>query len=163
MLMERIETEKGITIQEAAPDEAAELLEVQKRAFMLEAERYNAYSMPPLTETVQDVREAFGASTFLKAEVGGRIVGVVRSTRQDGTCLIGRLAVEPGEQDKGIGTALLKEAESRCGDAERLELFVGSRSHKNIHIYEKMGYRTYKSKEVRDDIKLLYMEKPGRA
>ena len=157
--MEKTEAEKDITIEEADPAEAAELLEVQKRAFMIEAERYGAYSMPPLTETVQELREAFGASTFLKAETGGRIVGVVRSTRRDDTCLIGRLAVEPEEQDRGIGTALLKAAESRCGDAERLELFVGSKSYRNIHIYEKMGYQTYRSENVRDDINLLYMEK----
>jgi len=155
--------EPKISIAGAGPDEADVLLAVQKRAFMLEAERYDAYSMPPLTETVEEVRDAFGASTFLKAVLDGRIVGVVRATRQGGSCLIGRLAVEPDLQDSGIRTALLMEAESRCGDAERLELFVGSRSYKNIHIYEKMGYRTYRSEDVRDDVKLLYMEKlkPG--
>jgi hypothetical protein len=55
--------------------------------------------------------------------------------------------------------AFLLEAESRCGDAPRVELFVGSKSYKNIHIYEKMGYRTYRSEDIRDDVKLLYMEK----
>lgn len=157
--MEQTDREQSISINEADIGEAADLLGVQKRAFLLEAERYNAYSIPPLTETVDEVREAFGTSTFLKAELDGRIVGVVRATRQDGSCLIGRLAVEPDLHDKGIGTALLKEAESRCGDAPRVELFVGSKSYKNIHIYEKMGYRTYRSEDIRDDVKLLYMEK----
>jgi len=157
--MEGTLPERDIFIAEADLSEAPELLDVQKRAFLLEAECYDAYSMPPLTETVQEVREAFAESTILKAEMEGRIVGVVRATSKDGTCLIGRLAVEPDLQDRGIGTALLAEAESRCGDAPRLELFVGSRSHKNIHIYEKMGYRTYKARDIRDDIKLLYMKK----
>ena len=149
-----------MAIAEARIEEAAVLLGVQKRAFLQEAERYDAYSMPPLTETVDDVREAFGSSTFLKAEIDGRVVGVVRATREDDTCLIGRLAVDPDLQNRGIGTALLREVESRCGDAPRLELFVGSKSHKNIHIYEKMGYRTFRSEDIRDDVKLLHMDKP---
>ena len=135
------------------------LLAVQKLAFLQEAARYDAYSMPPLTETVDDVREAFEKSTFLKAVAGKRVVGVVRATPEGGTCVIGRLAVHPDFQDEGIGTALLREAEARCGDASRLELFVGSRSDKNINIYQKQGYRTFKAKDIRDDVRLLYMEK----
>ena len=53
----------------------------------------------------------------------------------------------------------MEEIESRCPDACRLELFVGSKSDKNIRLYEKLGYRTFKSEPVGEDVELLYMEK----
>lgn len=156
-------TEVDFNIFEAAPEDAVALLDVQKKAFMQEAERYNAFRMPPLTESVEDVVEAFGEGTLLKAVADGRIVGVIRSREAGGTCHIGRLAVDPAYQDSGIGSALVQAVEAGCPDARRIELFVGSRSEKNIHVYEKLGYRAFKERRLRPGLALVYMQKEPEA
>lgn len=148
-----------VAIQEARQTDAGEILAVQKSAFTEEMKAYGFYDIPPLTETVDDVREAMRAGVMLKAVLEGRIVGAVRASSQDGSCLVGRLAVTPDLWNKGIGRSLMEEIESRCPDACRLELFVGSKSDKNIRLYEKLGYRTFKSEPVGEDVELLYMEK----
>ena len=43
---------------------------------------------------------------------------------------------------------------------ERFELFVGSKSENNIHLYKKLGYRIFKTDKYEcGNIELFYMEK----
>lgn len=44
-------------------------------------------------------------------------------------------------------------------DAERFELITGHKSKRNIHIYEKLGYRTRSKREVAPGIYLVFMVK----
>jgi len=46
-------------------------------------------------------------------------------------------------QNQGIGTILMKEIE-KCFTPKRFELFVGSKSGKNIYLYQKLGYSIFK-------------------
>ena len=132
---------------------------MQKLAYQSEAERYGNYDIPPLKQTIAEIREQFKTHIFLKAMSDGRIVGTVRAHEENGTCHIGRLAVDPDKQNRGIGTALMKAIEE-CYKPERFELFVGSKSENNIYLYQKLGYSTYKAERYEcGDIEIFYMEK----
>ena len=61
-----------VAIQEARQTDAGEILAVQKSAFTEEMKAYGFYDIPPLTETVDDVREAMRAGVMLKAVLEGR-------------------------------------------------------------------------------------------
>ncbi|MBA3037413.1 MAG: GNAT family N-acetyltransferase [Desulfobacterium sp.] len=75
------------------------------------------------------------------------------------TCYVGKLAVLPDMQNQGIGAALMKEIEKHF-TPKRFELFVGSKSNNNIHLYQKLGYNIYKTGSYEcDHIEILYMEK----
>lgn len=88
----------------------------------------------------------------------GKIIGTIRAHQKDVTCYVGRLAVHPDMQNQGIGTALMKEIE-RYFNLERFELFVGSKSGKNIHLYQKCGYNVFKTNKYEcGDIEIFYME-----
>ncbi len=139
--------------------DAAEILELQKLAFQSQAILYDYWSMPPLTQTLEDIREEFGRLVFLKATESGRIIGSVRASLDDGTCHIGRLIVHPDFQNQGIGTRLMRAIEAEFPDAQRYELFTGSRSERNIHLYEKLGYRIIRQEPVSNNVSLLYMVK----
>ncbi len=80
----------------------------------------------------------------MKAVSEGKIIGTVRAYKKTGTCYVGRLAVHPDMQNQGIGTALMREIE-KLYSPRRYELFVGSKSDKNIHLYQKLGYNVYKT------------------
>jgi ribosomal protein S18 acetylase RimI-like enzyme len=150
---------RNMEILEATVTDGAEILSLQKLAYQSEAELYNNYDIPPLKQTLEEIKDQFNNHVFLKAVSDGRIVGTVRAYEENGTCYIGRLAVHPDSQNRGIGTALMKTIED-CYKPRRFELFVGSKSYKNIYLYKKLGYTIYKTQKYGcGDIEVFYMEK----
>jgi GNAT superfamily N-acetyltransferase len=129
-----------LTITDADPTDAGELLTLQRAAYLAEAALYDDFALPPLTETVEEIRTAVAGSTVLKAVAGCRIVGVVRGRRDGQTCHVGRLAVAPDLQGIGIGTALLRAIEQRFPQVYRFELFTGRKSADNLRLYRRLGY-----------------------
>jgi predicted N-acetyltransferase YhbS len=149
----------GISIVEATPDDAEEILDLQKAAYASEGRLYKDCTLPPLTQTLDKLREGFDRQLFLKAVEDGEIVGSVRAYVKEGTCYVGRLIVRPDHQDGGIGTSLMEEIEARFPQAERFELFTGHRSDKHLHIYEKRGYHVFRREPVHENLTLIYLEK----
>ncbi len=146
-------------IKKADIDDSEDILEIQKLAYQIEAKHYNNYDIPPLKQTVQELKKQFQDHTILKAISDNKIVGTVRAYEKESTCYIGRLAVHPDMHNNGIGTALMNAIEDRYNPL-RYELFTGSESIKDIYIYEKLGYRIFKkTKEECGTIELVYMEK----
>ena len=96
---------------------------------------------------------------FLKASADGKIVGCVRGYVRDGTCFIGRLIVHPDLQNQGIGTRLMNEMEQHFHQARRYELFTGERSERNLHLYQKLGYRAFRTERLTDRVAIVYLEK----
>jgi ribosomal protein S18 acetylase RimI-like enzyme len=146
-------------IENAVISDAEEMLSIQRLAYRIEAAIYNDYSLPPLLETLNQVQNDFQTKTILKATENSRLVGSVRARSKDGTCFISRLVVHPDFQNRGIGTRLMNEIESRFSDAKRFELFTGSKSKRNIHLYQKLGYRIFKEERASDRVMLVYFEK----
>lgn len=129
------------TIERAEPADAGELLTVQRAAYLAEAALYDDFQLPPLTETLDEIRAAVTGLTVLKAVAGTRIIGAVRGRLTGDTCEIGRLAVVPDLQGTGIGTTLVRAVEDRFTGVRRYELFTGRRSAANIRLYQRLGYR----------------------
>lgn len=146
-------------ILQATIADAEEILTLQKLAYQSEAERYSNYNIPPLTQTPDEIKDQFRNHIFLKAVSEGRTIGTVRAYEENGTCYIGRLAVHPDSQNRGIGTALMKAIEGYF-KPQRFELFIGSRSDKNIYLYKKLGYAVCKTEKYGcGDIEVFSMEK----
>ena len=141
--------------------DADEILALQKLAYQSEAELYQNWSIPPLTETIEEIKSEFSSKTFLKTCRNGKLVGSVRVSFNRDTCFVGRLIVHPAYQKKGIGTKLMETIEKRFPSTERLELFTGLRSEGNIRLYEKLGYRIFRRKRLSAKVILVYMEKWG--
>lgn len=136
-----------------------EILALQKIAYKQEAEIYNDYSIPPLTQTLSELEEDFKKKVILIAEIDGVIVGSVRAEAKKGICFIGRLIVSPDFQNQGIGTRLLTEVEKKFKGPIRYELFTGAESKKNLYLYQKAGYRIFKSEKISDNVNIVYLEK----
>jgi ribosomal protein S18 acetylase RimI-like enzyme len=146
-------------IVEASSEDADEILALQKLAYQSEAELYEDWTIPPLTQTLSQIEAEFDTQVFLKAVHADRIVGSVRASLDSGTCLIGRLIVAPDYQGKGIGTRLMRSAERAFSHAARFELFTGSKSSANIRLYQKLGYRVFREQDLSPQIRLVFMEK----
>jgi ribosomal protein S18 acetylase RimI-like enzyme len=87
------------------------------------------------------------------------VVGSVRAYQQKDMVFIGRLAVKPDYQNKGIGAKLMISIEVIFESAKRFELFTGHKSIKNIYLYQKLGYREFKRMPVNDSLTMVYLEK----
>jgi ribosomal protein S18 acetylase RimI-like enzyme len=137
------------------------ILTVQMSAYQREAELHDNFDIPPLKETVADVKEVFKDTIVLKAVDSGEIVGSVRGKEKDGTCYIGRLAVLPERQKQGIGTALLNAIEEFFPGCRRMELFTALKSEHNIRLYQKCGYVQFKrgGQDCGVDIEVVFLEK----
>jgi GNAT superfamily N-acetyltransferase len=149
----------SVSIAEATPDDAEAILALQRAAYQREAVLHDDFDIPPLTQTLRDIRKTFGSHVFLKALCGDTMVGSVRASCEDGTCYIGRLIVHPDWQRKGIGSRLLEEIEHRFSDARRFELFTGHKSHDNLRFYAAKGYTEFDRRAVSDRLTLVYLEK----
>lgn len=147
-----------VHISTATEADMAEILGLQRLAFRQEAELYNDFGIAPLTQTLEELREEAGSMVLLKAVYDGRIVGSVRAAGRRGTCHIGRLIVHPDCQNRGVGKMLMSSVEERFAGF-KYELFTGDRSEKNLAFYEKLGYRRFDTRIVKDNLKFVYFEK----
>jgi ribosomal protein S18 acetylase RimI-like enzyme len=149
-------------IERATREDAEEILQLQRIAYQSEAERHQDWSIPPLTESLEDTLAAFDRQLFLKAffdKDSPRIIGSVRAHLQDDTCLITRLIVHPDFQGKGTGTAMMREAERLFPQARRFELFTGHKSTRNLALYRKLGYSPFKEQRISDNLTFIFLEK----
>jgi ribosomal protein S18 acetylase RimI-like enzyme len=149
----------NMKIEQAFIEDAAEILALQKLAYLSEAEIYDDFTIPPLLQTLEETMTEFDTQFFLKIMDTGRIIGSVRAYLDQGTCYIGKLIVHPDFQNLGLGTRLLNEIEARFNQANRFELFTGHQSKRNLHVYRKLGYKIFSSEPATDNLTMVFLEK----
>jgi len=149
----------NVTIEPASLEDAAEVLALQVLAYQSEAAIYGDYTIPPLTQTLDEIEADLREQVVLEARIEERIVGSIRGHVVVGTCHVGRLIVHPDLQNRGLGTRLLRAIERACPAAQHLELFTGHRSERNLHLYRKLGYVAFREEQVSDRLTLIFLEK----
>lgn len=148
----------NVVIERALVSDAEEILSLQKLAFRSEAENNSDYEIEPLVQTIENFKTQFESHIVLKAISNGTIIGSVRAYAKEGTCFIGKLIVHPDYQGRGIGKSLMEVIEQAC-PAARFELFTGSKSEKNIRLYNRLGYQVFKRKVIGQHLTLVFLEK----
>jgi GNAT superfamily N-acetyltransferase len=147
----------------ATEKDLKEILFLQKRAFVQEAEINNGnYNLLPITQTLDSIRLDFQTHTYLKATVNSKIIGAVRGQEKDNTCFIGRLVVEPVFQGHKIGSRLLSGIEAHFSNVYRFELFTAEISIGNVRFYKNRGYHVYDKFQDCSGVILLKFEKINR-
>jgi tRNA (guanine37-N1)-methyltransferase len=136
---------EGLDLRLAVPADAAQLLTLQRACWVREAQDNELLWIPPLTETLDDVRRDLGLWTTWMLTSGERLVASVRGARghADPTVWeIGRLMVAEDLRGRGLGRLLLEHIEATAPDGVTMfSLFTGARSTDNLRMYKKAGYR----------------------
>jgi GNAT superfamily N-acetyltransferase len=136
----------ALRIAPLLPEHAGEALTVQRAAYVTEAQRYAAPMIPPLVETLDELRADLAAGVLARgAWLGPRLVGSVRG-RVDGErgsrMEVLRFSVAPDVQGRGVGRALLTAVHAAAPPTTRvIWLVTGARSPENLHLYTSAGYR----------------------
>ncbi|HAR64284.1 MAG: GNAT family N-acetyltransferase [Candidatus Margulisiibacteriota bacterium] len=154
-----IRSDLHLIIEKATILDAEQILALQKKSYVSEAEIYNNYTISPLIQTIEEIRRDFEKQVVLKIVIEDKLVGSVRAYENKGSCYIGKLIVHPDFQNRGLGTQLLCEVESRYLTVERFELFTGFKSERNLYLYQKLGYRIFRTEKVSNLFSLVYLEK----
>jgi GNAT superfamily N-acetyltransferase len=139
--------------------DALQILELQKLAYQSEAVLYNDFSIPPLTQTLEEIQNEFSNQIFLVIKPEHQIIASVRVRLEQENAFVGRLIVHPEHQRQGLGSRLMQELERWCQNVARFELFTGHKSTHNLRLYEKLGYQEFKRQVVNDHLQLVYLEK----
>ncbi|MFD0587481.1 GNAT family N-acetyltransferase [Paenibacillus sp. GCM10027627] len=147
------------TIVKAEAADLEQILNLQHLAYRSEAEIYSDFTIQPLTQTLDQIEEEFLQWHFYKVELDGKLVGSVRAQMKEGTVAIGKLIVDPSYQNQGFGTALMTYAEQQFEAAERFELFTGSKSIRNLSLYNKLGYLPFYEKQINEQLSLVFLQK----
>jgi len=145
-------------IQVATIEDAQEILELQKYAYVSEAELHDDFKIPPLMQTLEELISEFEKRTILKITDDGALLASGQVKYSDGCCYIGRMAVLPEFQGRGIGSKLLSALEAVFPDAKRFELFTGEKSEKNLAMYSRRGYMPFKTAAL-GKTKVIFLER----
>ncbi|WP_034648511.1 GNAT family N-acetyltransferase [Cellulomonas sp. HZM] len=154
-------TEGNLDIRPVARDEAGELLTLRRAAFVTEAQQYGDPHIPPLTQTLDELRadlEADGVVT-LGGWQGHRLVGSIRVLVEGTKATLGRFAVAPDLQGQGFGTELLLAILPYLPDGiEEVWVFTGRDSVQNLALYEKHGYE-HQHDQTAGDLTYAFLRK----
>jgi len=147
-------------LEAAGEKDLGQILELQKKAFHGQALIYCDFSLPSLTQTLDDLRKEFSLKTIYKVELEEKIIGSVRCFMRNNILYIEKLIVDPDFQNRGIGTKIMREIEHRyAAIVNRYELSTGHKSARNLHLYKKLGYKEIRQEPLNDNCNLIVMEK----
>ncbi len=149
-----------IELEVATEKDLEEILKLQRKAFQDQALIYNDFTLPPLTQTIDELKAEARLKSIYKVVTDGKIRASVRCSVKGEALYIEKLLVDPDFQNGGIGTDIMREIERRYSQlVKRYELFTGEKSNRNLHIYKKLGYREIRRKPTRHGFDLIFMEK----
>lgn len=122
--------------------DAGEILTLQRAAYVTEARAHQDFALPPLLQSIDELRAELADPDVLALGVRdqNRLVGAVRLRRVGRTVEFGRLTVVPDRQGQGIGSFLLRHAETVFPDTTEIRLFTGEHSSANLRLYQRLGY-----------------------
>lgn len=135
------------------------ILDLQKECYLIEAEIYNDYNIPPLTQDIESLKKEFEVTTILKAIIDKKIIGSIRGYIKNETLYIGKLIVKREYQNQGIGQQLLITMESFFCNYKRSEIFTGFKSLKNLYLYDKLGYKKFNCHKIDNNLTIIFLEK----
>jgi ribosomal protein S18 acetylase RimI-like enzyme len=154
---------EGAVVQRAVPDDAPELLVLQRCCWVDEAIANDTLDIPALHETLADVRDWLGTWTTWCVRNDGRLIGAVRAHQEGPSWEIGRLMVAPDLAGQGLGGWLLRLAEAHApADVDSITLFTGSASVRNIAMYERAGFRHTPAAATQGVVRLVKHRDPDR-
>jgi len=149
-----------LSVLDATIDDLEGVLKLQYLGYQVEAQRYEAYHLEALTQTLASLRQDLASTTMLVIRLpGGEIVGTVRGRRSGASVHVGRLVVHPRFQRQGLGSRLLSTLEQHYRAGTRFDVFTGHRSEEFLGLYQRAGYRRYREDPVDDRLTLVHLEK----
>lgn len=149
-----------IHIMQVEENDLINILSLQKKAFIMVAERMNKFDLLPLQQNLEEIYDEYRKGIILKCiSDDGQLIGSVRGCMDENkVCHVGKLIVHPDFQGKGIGRELMCEIERYFPYCHKLSLFTAEETPNTFHLYSKVGYEIVSRQKI-GDINMIIMEK----
>lgn len=135
--------EPGSYLRRLGPQDAADVVVLQRCCWVDEAIANDSLAIPALQESPAEIADWLAEWLAWGWWRDGRLLGMVRARPVGDEWHVGRLAIVPDLRGRGAGGWLLRVAEEACeSQCCSLVLFTGARSEANIRRYARAGYRT---------------------
>lgn len=121
-------------------EDAGELLTVRRAAFVTEAQLYGNPHLPALTQSLEELVEDMQRPDVVTigAWIGHRLVGSLRIEFEGNRATLGRLAVVPDLQGRGIGSRLLMEVLGYLPEeTTEVWVFTAEDARSSVALYDK--------------------------
>lgn len=144
-------------------DELAKLVALQRAAYRVEADLIGTHVIPPLRETVVDLRAS--GETLWGYYADGELAGAIGFKREGDLLDIYRLAVSPAHFRCGIAGALVAhvETEARASGVRRVIVSTGAANAPAVAFYQHAGFRPTHQREVVPGLLVAHFEKSLQA
>lgn len=130
-------TIRPIDIQDHA--QSLRVLDLQMKAYLLEAEIIGFKDIPPLADSIAALKSC--GETFVGFyDEADRLAGAIAYDVQDGTLTVCRMMVHPEHHRKGIASALLAYVLDAHRDMRRFVVATGTANVPAVRLYEKFGF-----------------------
>lgn len=142
-----------IEFRKAETTDAEEQLSLNKSAFMPLYEKYHDEESPAnmtLDKMRGKIQNPYGAYYVIIAD-GEAVGGIYGYPLEKNIMYLCSVYVKPEMQGKGIAQMAIEFLHSQFPDAVRWVLDVPESEPKNIHVYEKLGYKVTSQKEIIND------------
>lgn len=138
-----------------------QLWELQRAAYAMEAELIGFDGIPPLHETLQELRGCTESFLGVADETG--LAGAVSWTRlHDGTLDICRLVVHPRAQRRGIATALLNSLDA-MEPADVTQVSTGTANQPALALYQRRGFTPTSERQIVPGVTVTLLERKTAA
>lgn len=145
--------------------DAGEILTLQRAAYVTEAQLHDDVQLPPLTQTLEELRAELARPSVLAwgYRDSSRLIAAVRVELNGNIAALGRTAVAPDRQGSGLGASLVTNVERLLpSSVDAVELFTGEHSERNLRLWRRLGYcETYRSSA--GAYQLVHLRKTRRA
>ncbi len=123
----------------AVANDARSVSDISRKAYVPAYEPVIGTAPKPAWE---DYSQRIADGCVWLAEIGGETAGVLVVEKGPGFLLIYSIAVDPAFQGKGLGLALLGQAEKVAAGMglDELRLYTNSRMEANIRLYHRAGF-----------------------
>ncbi|WP_405551119.1 GNAT family N-acetyltransferase [Streptomyces sp. NBC_01171] len=145
----------------ADPATLRQLWELQRAAYAVDATLIGFDGIPPLHETLQELRGCTESFLGIADETG--LAGAVSWTRlDDGTLDICRLVVHPRAHRRGVATALLNRLDA-IESADLTLVSTGTANHPALALYEKRGFTPTSKRQIAPGVTVTLLERKTEA
>lgn len=136
---------------------ATHVLDMQRRAYAIEAELIGTDQIPPLTETLSELQVT--DEIFYGYKADSMLAGAIAYKREDKTVDIYRMIVHPDYFRRGIARQLIAAIESIESDAMRFIVSTGAANHPAKHLYHSVGFLEIYDETVMPGLIITHFEK----